>query len=316
MISRALFFEGPRQVAIRDVEIAPSGTSSIVRGLVSAISQGTEMLLYRGEGPEPFDPSLPAAQTYPRRYGYAWVGQRGDERVFALAPHGDAHVLGAEARPIRSDIPAARAALAANLETAITCTWDAEAMFGERAVVLGAGLIGILTAWLLTRSGLSVTLVDPRPSRRACAKILTPSVHTPDRASPDGRADVIVEASGDPLVINDAIAWAAPSARIVVASFYGRRRAPIDLGDLFHRRRLSLVASQVSSIPPRLSTRWDAERRFELVQDLLGEPKLDHLIAPPVPFERAAELYAKLDRSIDDRDADAPLPCHVLAYGS
>jgi threonine dehydrogenase-like Zn-dependent dehydrogenase len=338
MISRALFFDGPRRVAIRDVEITGD---DVARGIASAISQGTELLLYRGEGPTPFDPSLarmttttttttattattatPTATTYPCRYGYAWVGEHehGDrkQRVFALAPHGDAHLVGSHAmRPIRSDIPATRATLAANLETAITCVWDAEAAFGERAVVLGAGLVGILVAWLLVRGGArSVTLVDPRAGRLACAKTLVPSLLCVEAGKADGSADVIIEATGDPHAIDDAIAWAAPSARIIVASFYGRRRAPVDLGDAFHRRRLSLVASQVSSIPPRHSGRWTLERRFDLVQDLLGEPNLDALIAPPVAFEAAPDLYARLARGDADADADADaLPCHVLAYG-
>jgi 2-desacetyl-2-hydroxyethyl bacteriochlorophyllide A dehydrogenase len=326
MISRALIFEAPRRVALHDVSLpALAVDEALVRGLASAISQGTELLLYRGEGPEPFDPSLDGtrgnAPTYPCRYGYAWVGavvERGSDalpsegtRVFALAAHGDAHVLASRCiRPIRADIPAARAALAANMETAVTCTWDAEVALGERAVVLGGGLVGILVTWLLVRVGAKVTLVEPRPARRSCAQRLVPAACVVAHRAPDGRADVVVEATGDPRAIHDAIAWSAPSARIIVASFYGRRVAPIALGDAFHRRRLSLVSSQVSAIPPRLSTRWDAARRFATVEDLLGEPNLDALIAPAVGFEHAPELYARLD--VDD---DA-LPCHVFDYGS
>jgi 2-desacetyl-2-hydroxyethyl bacteriochlorophyllide A dehydrogenase len=330
VISRALFFEGPRRIAVRDVTLpAPAAGEVRVRALASAISQGTELLLYRGEGPEPFDPSVGAiGVTYPRRYGYAWVGsvlERGPAvpaqagapaaleegtRVFALAPHGDAHVLGpGEARRIREDIPAARAALAANLETAVTCAWDAETAIGERVVVLGAGVVGILVAWLLVRGGADVTLIDPGSRRRAAAHALVPTAKLEEVSTPDARADVVIEATGDPRALDHAIAWAAPSARIVVASFYGRRRAPIDLGDAFHRRRLTLVASQVSSIPPRLSARWDAARRFALVEDLLGEPNLDALLAPAFPFERAAELYEKLDGEKDTS------PCHVFDYG-
>jgi 2-desacetyl-2-hydroxyethyl bacteriochlorophyllide A dehydrogenase len=323
-MARALYFEGPRRVAVREEPLeppAPGSRSVLVRGLSSAVSQGTELLLYRGEGPEPFDPSLGTA-TYPCRYGYAWVGvveaRAHDDappvgtRVFALAPHGDAHVLAADAvRIVREDVPAARATLAANLETAVTCAWDAEAAFGEQVVVLGAGVVGILAAWLLSRSGAKVTLVDPRASRRAAAQALLPSARIVDDGSarPDARADVVVEATGDPRLLDVAIAWAAPCGRIVVASFYGRRRAAIDLGDAFHRRRITLVASQVSSIPPRLSSRWSSARRFAIVDELLGEPKLDALIAPPVPLSDAAGLYARLDGGED------PLPCHVFEYG-
>lgn len=330
MDCRALFFEGPRRVAIRAVALAaPARGQVLARGLASSISQGTELLLYRGEGPEPFDPSLRRegggeGSTYPCRYGYAWVGsvvERGPDvtvdvgaRVFALVSHADAHALAAtEVRPIRADVPAARASLAANLETAVGCVWDAEVAFGERVVVLGAGLVGALVAWLLSRQGAKVTLVDPKATRRRCAAKLAPGIALlaarPSDGTAEATADVVIEASGNPAVLDDAIAWAAPSARIVVASFYGRRRAPIDLGDAFHRRRLSLVSSQVSTIPPRLAPRWSYDRRFDLVQDLLGEPNLDALLAPSVAFDDAPALYAQLDQDPD------PMPCHVFDYG-
>lgn len=312
--TRALFFDAPRRVSIRDVALHAKEDGVLVHGLASAISQGTEMLLYRGEGPEPFDPSLEvsAGGTYPCRYGYAWVGERDDDgqRVFALAPHGDAHRLAPrEMRPLRSDIPIARATLAANLETAITCAWDAQAAFGERVVVLGGGVVGLLSAWVLAKSGCHVTLVDPRRARRECAALL--GAHAVEIALPslETSADVVIEATGDPRALDAAIACAAESARIVVASFYGRRRAPVDLGDAFHFRRLSLISSVVSTIPPHLSSRWSSDRRFDVVQDLLADQKLDALFAPAVPFEQAPNVYALLDRA-----GDESLPCHVLAY--
>jgi 2-desacetyl-2-hydroxyethyl bacteriochlorophyllide A dehydrogenase len=322
--ARALWFEGERRVSIRDdVLRAPGPREIVARAVASGVSQGTELLIYRGEGPKRFDPSLDGgradAPTYPRRYGYAWVGEvvaRGSEatmavgtRVFALASHGDGHVLDeAAARPLPASVPATRATLAANLETAVTCAWDAAVDLGDRAVVLGGGVVGILTAWLLSRSGARVVLVERSEKRRAAARVLVPGASVVAEEAPDGLADVVVEATGDPAALDAAVAWARPEGRIVVASFYGMRRAAIDLGDAFHRRRLELRASQVSSIPPRLRGRWDARRRWELVLSLLEEPALDALLAPPVPFARAADLYASLDR-----DGDAP-PAHVFVY--
>jgi 2-desacetyl-2-hydroxyethyl bacteriochlorophyllide A dehydrogenase len=316
---RALWFVGPRQIELREESVgAPGEGEVLVRGVASGVSQGTEMLLYRGEGPAVFDPSLEtgARMTYPRRYGYAWVGEVGagarlDEgtRVFALASHGEAHVLREDqVRVLPGDVPAVRAVLAANMETAVTCAWDAEVSLGDDVVVLGGGVVGVLTAWLLARSGANVTLVERGAARRAAARALVPSAIVEESAAPDGSADVVVEATGDPRVLDDAIAWARPEARIVVASFYGMRRAPVDLGDAFHRRRLQLRASQVSSIPPRLRERWTYARRWLLVLELLHERALDALFAPTTPFERAAELYASLDTA-----TDLP-PAHAFVY--
>jgi 2-desacetyl-2-hydroxyethyl bacteriochlorophyllide A dehydrogenase len=326
--ARALWFVAPRSVELRSETLrAPGPREVVVRGLASGVSQGTEMLLYRGEGPEVFDPSLDAPagtathakSTYPRRYGYAWVGEitacgsdarlREGTRVFALAPHGEAHVLdGAAVRALPEDFSATRAVLAANLETAVTCAWDASPSLGDDAVVLGGGVVGILTAWLLAKTGANVTLVERSEKRRAAARALAPSLLIESAAVADGTADVVVEATGDPRMLDDAIAWTRPEGRIVVASFYGARRAPVDLGDAFHRRRLELRASQVSSIPPRLRERWTPARRWLFVLSLLRERALDALIAPPTPFEQAGELYAALAS-----DADVP-PAHVFVY--
>jgi threonine dehydrogenase-like Zn-dependent dehydrogenase len=330
MRERALWFVGPRVVELREEPArAPAEGEVLVRGLASGVSQGTEMLLYRGEGPDEFDPSLEGrgrsgsgtgtgeSRTYPRRYGYAWVGEIARDaarlaagtRVFALAPHGETHVLSeGDVRVLPDDVPATRAVLAANLETAITCTWDANVSFGDDAVVLGGGVVGVLTAWLLAQSGANVTLVERSEARRNAARAVVPSAIVEASAEPDGTADVVVEATGDPRVLDDAIAWARPEGRIVVASFYGMRRAPIDLGDAFHRRRLELRASQVSTIPPRLRERWTHGRRWMLVLTLLHDRVLDALLAPPTPFDRAAELYASLDAGIE-----LP-PAHVLVY--
>ena len=316
---RALWFVGPRAIELREEPTrAPGPHEVLVRATASGVSQGTEMLLYRGEGPAVFDPSM-GGGTYPCRYGYAWVGEvvaRGTgatvgvgERVFALAAHGDTHVLRDEdARALPADVPAPRGVLAANLETAVTCAWDAGVGLGDDAVVLGGGVVGILTAWLLARSGANVTLVEQSPARRTAARALVPSARIEASAAPEATADVVVEATGDPRVLDDAVAWTRSEGRIVVASFYGMRRAPIDLGDAFHRRRLELRASQVSSIPPRLRERWTHARRWALVGSLLREPALDALLARPTPFERAAELYAMLDTT-----ADLP-PAHTFAY--
>jgi hypothetical protein len=292
---RALFFEAPGVVAIRSIEPVAEGV--FVRGLASAVSQGTELLLYRGEGPTPFDPSM-SAETYPTRYGYAWVGSLDGATVFGLLPHGDSHVVDRSRLRALPDVPAARATLAANLETAITCAWDAAPAFGERVVVLGGGVVGLLTAWILAPSA-DVVVIER--GRRRCEAAEALGLHVGSVTA----ADIVIEATGDPAMLDAAIS--AARARVVIASFYGKRRAPVDLGDAFHRKRLQLVASQVSAIPPSLSPRWTLDRRFELVAKLLADERLDALITR-VPFEDAPALYARLASDPD------PPPCHVFEY--
>jgi 2-desacetyl-2-hydroxyethyl bacteriochlorophyllide A dehydrogenase len=278
------------------------------------VSEGTELLLYSGQGPSPFDLSIrdTSAATYPCRYGYAWVGEIVElgpgvttpapgTRVFALEPHGDFHVLSAaDARVLEPGIPAERAVMAANLETAVTCLWDAGVSVGDEVVVMGGGVVGLLVTWLATRAGARVRLVEPRVSRQEIGLALgAATVVAPDDDEPDGAADVVIEATGQPSVLDHAIEHAGPEAAVVVASFYGARTFPIRLGTTFHRRRLQLRASQVSTIPPGRAPRWTRARRFGVVCRLLGAARLDKLLGTRVSLDDASRIYARLAEGCD-----------------
>lgn len=308
MTGRELWFVGPYEVELRRGMSAPLVDGQVrVQALASGISQGTELLLYRGEGPTPFDPSLdaPGAPTYPRRYGYAWVGEvvestsdvhaRGT-RVFALAPHGDEHVLNAgQVRVLPAEVPASRAVLAANLETAVNVVWDAGVALGDDVLVVGGGIVGLLVGHLARKSGAGcVRLLEPSARRREAALALGFDEAAAAALSGGSAADIVIEASGDPGCLDLALRLVRDEGVVTVASFYGQRTAPIALGTDFHRRRLSLRSSQVSRLPPSHSAGWSFGRRFELVTNLLKNPQLDALLDSPVPFAEAPATYARL----------------------
>lgn len=311
--ARELWFTAPGRVELRRAEPAALAAGQVrARALASGISQGTELLLFMGQGPEPFDPSLdaPGAPTYPRRYGYAWVGEvcetasselRLGARVFALAAHGDEHVADASSfRHLPADVPSERAVLAANLETAINVVWDAGIALGDRVVVIGGGVVGLLTGRAARLGGARhVVLVEPAAARRAAAlRLGFDEALTPDQASSLAvDADVVIEASGNPACLDDAIARARQEGVVVVASFYGQRVAPVALGAEFHRRRLTLRASQVSRLPASRTAGWSFARRFELVCELLRHEPLDDLLEPSVAFDTAPAVYEDLARA-------------------
>jgi 2-desacetyl-2-hydroxyethyl bacteriochlorophyllide A dehydrogenase len=308
---RELWFIGPHEVELRRGVAASLVDGQVrARALASGVSQGTELLLFRGDGPTPFDPSLdpPGAPTYPRRYGYAWVGEvvesnsgshpRG-AHVFALAPHGDEHVLNAgDARVLPAWLPPARAVLAANLETAVNVVWDAQVALGDDVLVVGGGVVGLLVGHLAQKSGAGrVRLLEPSARRREAALAL--GFDEVSASAPPGSpvADVVVEASGDPACLDLALRLVRDEGVVTVASFYGQRTAPVALGTDFHRRRLSLRSSQVSRIPPSHSAGWSFGRRFDLVTNLLKNPQLDALLDGAVPFDEAPATYARLARA-------------------
>jgi threonine dehydrogenase-like Zn-dependent dehydrogenase len=109
--------------------------------------------------------------------------------------------------------------------------------------------------------------------------------------------DLTFELSGSPSVLNDAIALTAFSGRIVIGSWYGEKRAPIDLGGIFHRSRIQLISSQVSTIAPALSGRWDKARRFEVAWEALRRIQPQKWITHRFPIEEAEKAYQLLDEN-------------------
>jgi threonine dehydrogenase-like Zn-dependent dehydrogenase len=215
--------------------------------------------------------------------------------VFALLPHGTAHVLDpAQMRLLPPSLSPLRATLAAAMETALNAIWDAELKVGERVVVFGAGTIGMLVSHVAGVAGALVTVVEPRVERHSAVKQLGINAVVANTEELYDTFDVAFEASGDPRVLDDAIACCGQEARVVVVSFYGAKTAPVQLGDRFHRRRLRLISSQVSTIPSALRSRFDFARRFEVVCMLLRDARLDALTQLVIPFENAVETYAQM----------------------
>jgi 2-desacetyl-2-hydroxyethyl bacteriochlorophyllide A dehydrogenase len=271
-----------------------------VRALYSGVSRGTEALVAAGRVPESQwramrCPAQQGAFPFPVAYGYSSVGlvEAGPGEligrpVFALHPHQDRYVLPADSViPLPEGVPAARAVLAANAETALNALWDAAALPGQRIVVLGAGVVGALVAWLAAAlPGAEVTLLDPDPAKARLAAALNLRLLPP--AAAPGDADLVIEASGAPAALKQALTLAGVEATVLVLGWYGDREATLPLGEAFHSRRLRLVCSQVGMVAPAQRARWSHRRRLAKALELLRDPTLDALISGETPFDSIA----------------------------
>lgn len=286
--------------------MSASADDVVVRAMYSGISRGTEALVFAGRVPASEHQRMRApfqAGEFPApvKYGYASVGRieqgpRGlqDRDVFVLFPHQTRYVVPAgSAHVLPEGVPPPRAVLAANLETAVNGLWDARPQIGDRIVVVGAGTVGCLVAWLAGRlPGCEVDLVDINPDRRGIARALGVRFARPEAVS-EG-ADVVIHASGSPAGLDLALRLAAFEATIVEMSWYGNQIVPLPLGEAFHARRLTLVSSQVGSIARSQRARWDARRRMQLALTLLTDPTLDVLITGESEFESLPATMAQL----------------------
>jgi threonine dehydrogenase-like Zn-dependent dehydrogenase len=290
--AEALWYVGPGRVEIREEQVGePRADEVRVRAIRSAISRGTERLIFRGAVPtSEYErmraPMMTGAFPFPVKYGYAMVGRveaGGAEwlgrDVFVLHPHQSAFIAAITALP--SGVPPARAVLAANMETALNAVWDAAPVAADRIAVVGAGVVGSLVAWLCGQlPGAESTLVDVDPSREALAESLGVRFADPGAAPRD--CDLVVHASGTAAGLALALNLAGDEASVLELSWYGAGDVAAPLGGPFHSRRLRLISSQVGRVAPSHRARWTTSRRLAAALNLLADPRLDALLAPAI----------------------------------
>ena len=298
-ISRAFWVTAPGQGAIYAHTMpAPKADELTVRALYSGVSRGTERLIWQGNVPlsqyqrmrAPFqEGEFPA----PVKYGYAnvgvveqgpsdWLGQV----IFALYPHQNRYRLPIEAAfPLPEGLPAERAVLAANAETALNACWDVCPRPGEQIRVVGAGVVGCLVASLChSLPGTQVELIDINPEREALANALGLRFATPAQAQ--GDADQVIHASATEAGLNLALELAGDEAKVTEMSWYGDQTPRVALGEAFHSRRLTLRSSQVGQISPAMRPRWDYRRRMQKALEITAaHPEWAALIDSESAFE-------------------------------
>lgn len=329
MRRRGLTFLAPYRVAVTEEPLpSPAPGQVLVRTLFSGISSGTELLVYRGQAPGDLalDDTLPAlsgAFTYPLQYGYAAVGRVAalgpgvsadwqDRPVFAFQPH-TSHFVAApeELLPLPDGLTPEEAVLFPNMETAVTLALDGRPLPGEQVVVFGQGIVGLLLTAVLARLPLvDLITLDLHARRRLISEtlgahaVLDPQAAdameqlTAHLATPDTLpgADLTYEVSGNPAALEQAIAATGFHGRVVIGSWYGQKRVDLNLGGRFHRSRMRLISSQVSTIAPELSGRWSKARRYQLAWRMLEQLRPAPLLSHRFPLDQAPLAYELLDR--------------------
>jgi hypothetical protein len=320
-IGQALWYSGPTRVEIRTEKVTSPGPGEMrVRSTWGALSRGTESLIFAGRVPPTEfqrmrSPHMGGDFPFPVKYGYSIVGlaETGPadligRSVFVLHPHQTLfNVPCASVAALPDGIPPRRAVLAANMETALNAVWDGAPGPADHIVVIGAGVIGALIAFLCRRiPGVEVVLVDVNIARAKIARTLGVAYAAPDQAPID--CDLVFHASATTAGLATAIACAGEEATVVELSWYGDGTVAVPLGAAFHSRRLRLVSSQVGRVSVSRRSRWTSEQRLAAAIRLLDDDRLDGLIAPPIQF---AKLPARL-AEIFDRNSG--VLCQLIDY--
>ncbi|MEU5962569.1 zinc-binding alcohol dehydrogenase [Micromonospora parva] len=339
---------GPGQVDLVDQDAAPLRPGTFrVETLFSGVSAGTELSYVKGTNPYLnvtwnadlglFQPG-PASTPYPvTRLGYMQVGRVVESETPAVAvgtvgamTYG--HRTGWLADPVAERFVALPDDLdpllgvyvahmgpicangllhaAADLHgTDVRALGDG--VRGRRVAVIGAGVVGLLTALFARRNGAaSVVVLDPTPHRRQVAEALGLETLDPDADDPavvlktrwahtagDRGADVVFQCRGQAWALHLALRLLRPQGTVIDLAFYQGGADAVRLGEEFHHNGLSLRCAQIGRVPRGLAPTWDRERLSAETIDLLrayGDTIRKHLVSAVVPFDEAPALLTDL----------------------
>jgi 2-desacetyl-2-hydroxyethyl bacteriochlorophyllide A dehydrogenase len=337
---KELLLTAPRAIRLTPYEDAPLEAGQVrANAIVSGISLGTEIALYRGASPfdgKRFDLGLRIfeddtdSQAYPMRLGYEWVGRVSDVAddareidvgalVHATLPHRETQTItiaDATAPPwlvLPAEVDPEQAALLQSATIALQAVHDARLKVGDRVAVFGLGTMGLLAVQLARLSGAGwIAAVDPIAERRDLAGAFG-AAYTLDPAGGDaGKAiklatcgagvDVAIEFSGRYAALQDAMRSVRLAGTVVAAGFYLGAAEDLRLGEEWHHNRLTLVGSMSGWGAPHREAGWDRRRLRATSLELLADGRLnvDALVSRRVPFEQAADAYELIDRRPDE----------------
>lgn len=315
--ANAYWIVGEQRGELRAENLSPPAAGEVqVQALHSTVSRGSELLVFRGGVPVSERSRMRAPHQagefpWPVKYGYSSVGRVSEsdaallgQTVFCLYPHQDAYVVPRDAViALPNGLPPARAVLAANMETALNAIWDSGLCAGDRVIVIGAGVVGLLVAYLAAgHPGTRVTVVDIDARKQASARALGLGFATPAEVAPG--AQIVFHASGQPVGLQSALSLAAPEGAVVELSWYGDRAVSLPLGEAFHSRRLRLISSQVGELAAARRAHFSRRQRLALALELLLDDRLDTLLCDGIAF---ADLPAAMTRLASSDDATLAL---------
>jgi 2-desacetyl-2-hydroxyethyl bacteriochlorophyllide A dehydrogenase len=321
----------PRVVNVRDyLTPEPDAGEVRVRTLYSGISAGTELATYRGTNPylkKQWDPEaalfLPGESTfrYPvTAWGYSEAGEIDavgpevtdlhlGEAVWGMWGHRSHAVLPAErlrGQTLPDGVDPMVGTFARVGAVALNAVFASRACVGETVVVLGLGVIGLLTTQLLLSQGIDVIAIDSVPHRLELAEkfgatplsaaggdlALAVREHTHGQG-----ADRVIELTGAYPALHQAIRIAGAGGTVIAAGFYQGPATALALGEEFHHNQVTLVSSQIGSLPLSHRDRWTPQRLHHTVIRLYATGRLDPmpLVSHVIPARSAAEAYRLVD---------------------
>tara|TARA_B100001778_G_C18562745_1_gene618569 strand:- start:526 stop:1518 length:993 start_codon:yes stop_codon:yes gene_type:complete len=299
----------------------PQKNQALIETIYSGISYGTEKIVYTGSVPKsqrnlmkcPFQEGEFGGTV---KYGYMNVGKviEGSRKyknqyVYTLFPHQTKFILDEkDLTVIPPSIPIKRCLLTANMETAINAMWDTLPSCGDKVVIIGAGIVGLLMAYVLKRiPGIEILLIDQDAKKKKMARLF--DLHYYKTIPEKYKANIIYECSGNPSVIDLLSPHLREEATICILSWYGNAISKVKFGEEFLSKRAKIIFSQVSKISHNRSKYWTNTERKNLAISLLDDDKLDYLIEKDmIDFKHLPKFFSNI---LEEKN----FYCKVVDYG-
>ena len=308
MKANALWHISSQASAILEQELPDRNNHMLlIESLYSLVSMGTERLVASALMPvatwnQMAVPYMEGSFSLPCKYGYSLVGRvlkgadeyRG-KTVYLMHPHQDkTWVNSSSVFVIPSEIPAQRAVLASQVETAVNAVWDSRISLGDTVLVAGFGLVGAIIALMASGiPGVKVSIVEKNEYRKEIAR--ETGFHLLDTMDDNDEVfDAAIHTTGDEKVLQFCIDHIGNDSQVTEVSYYGKKTVTLMLGETFHTGRKRIVVSQVSQIPSQRIIRWDLVRRKKLVFDILRDKRFDLLVGNIISFEHAPVLFNQI----------------------
>ena len=324
---RALIAPAAEQVAFQECESPPLAKGQVrVKSLYAAAKHGTEMSLFKGyAGPRGrFDSARRIFDyqgegvPYPVPLGNMGVGEvvelgpgvtrlKQGDRVFAYGPFREEHVWPETVRRLPADVPWQAAVCLDPADFALGAVRDGHVRIGDAVAISGLGAIGLIAVQCCRLAGAHpVIALDPLANRRAVARacgadlVLDPTQCDAGaeikKATANRGADVIIDYSGHPAAMQQALRGVAYRGTVVAGAYPAAWTTGLDLGAEAHMNRPRIVFSRANSEPNPDHPNWDNARIYDVCWRLLaaGQINCRPIVQPIVPFDELLDAYPQI----------------------
>ena len=324
---RALIAPAAEQVAFQECESPPLAAGQVrVKSLYAAAKHGTEMSQFKGYASPRgcFDSELRIFDhqgegvQYPVSLGNMGVGQvvelgpnvtrlKEGDRVFAYGPFREEHVWPETARRLPADVPWQAAVCLDPADFALGAVRDGHVRIGDAVAVSGLGAIGLIVVQFCRLAGAHpIIALDPLANRREAARaggadlVLDPTQCDAGleikQATANRGADVIIDYSGHPAAMQQALRGVAYRGTIVAGAYPAAWTTGIDLGAEAHMNRPHIVFSRANSEPNPDHPNWDNDRIYDVCWRILAAGQVDcqPIVQPIVSFDDLLDAYPKI----------------------